>query len=551
MGRHGLLAILAATLALAVCVPADTTIDVVPSAGEGVMRLRVVDGADLVPARILLRDAVGAELVPAGALTLVGDCRDREVEETVADVAASARVEFADARTGSRQFYVAGPLASALPAGSYTMTGFRGPEYRLARQDFEILEGGETNVDLRLERWVDMAGEGWYSADTHLHVARPDGSRDGDLLAWLGAEDLHVGNLLQWGNLAGFFNSAHADFDPVEGGSGSRPAILLPGQENPRTEFLGHAMGLGPRHAVNLSRDYFNYPRFAVELHRAGGLVGIGHAGEWGGDATVALLGTWDLLDFVEVFTFRTPDYQYWYEALNAGLRVAATAGSDFPCGGGGVPPGSPRVYARPDGPLDAGSWADAVRRGRTFVTNGPMLDLAVDGRDMGAELVLPGPGEVTVSGRVRFDPERETIRALDLLRNGEVIEVHSVVTDPGEIAFTTTVRIQEASWLAIRAFGSKSGTVPQWRNTFAHSGAVFVRPENSPPPTATVRAGVVRRAWRERLEALFARLADPSEHDGLMGAGRDGATSGEFARHALSLMREIQRALESGQLPR
>jgi hypothetical protein len=421
----------------------------------------------------------------------------------------------------------------------------------VARTDFEIQKGGRTDVDLHLERWVDMAGAGWFSADTHLHVPRPDGTRDGELLAWLRAEDLHVGNLLQWGNLAGFFNSAHADFTPVAGGSRSRPAVLLPGQENPRTEFLGHAMGLGLRRAVNLPGDYFNYSRFATEIRRAGGLVGIGHAGEWGGDAAVALLGTWDLLDFVEVFTFRTPDYQYWYEALDAGLRVAATAGSDFPCGGGGVPPGSPRVYARPEGTLTAASWADAVRRGRTFVTNGPMLDLTVDRRGMGEELVLTGPGEVTVSGRVRFDPQRETIRALDLLRNGEVIEVFSAATAPGEIAFTATVNIHEASWLAIRAFGSKSETVPAWKNTFAHSGAVFVRPETSPHATATARAGVVRRAWRERLAALFARLADRDEHDRLIGVGKDRAASDEFARHALSLMREIQRALDYGQLPR
>ena len=543
--------ILAVSLVLAGSAPAEVRRPAAAQAGEGIVRLRALDGDDVVPARMLLRTESGVEVVPTGALTLVGECRDLSAAATLDDVAASARFEFPDARTGSRQFYVAGSLRSALPAGNYTITGFRGPEYRLAHQDFEIQEGSETVVDLGLERWVDMAGEGWHSGDTHLHVARPDGSRDEDLLAWLGAEDLRVGNLLQWGNLAGFYNAAHADFAPVLGEAGGRPTILLPGQENPRTEFLGHAMGLAPRHAVNLSRDYFNYSRFAAELRRAGGVVGIGHAGEWGGSASVALLGTWDLLDFVEVFTFRTPDYTYWYEALNAGLQVAATAGSDFPCGGGGVPPGSPRVYAQIDDGLGPDAWGDAVRDGRTFVTNGPMLDLAVDERGMGETLVLARAGEVTVSGRVRFDPERESVRALDVLRNGEVIEVHTVATAPGEIAFRTRVGIHEASWLAIRAFGSKTGTVPQWRNTFAHSGAVFVRPADSPPASATARAVTVRRAWRERLQDLFAQLADRSQHERLMGVGKDGAASDEFARHALGLLRELQRTLDYGQLPR
>ncbi len=540
---------LVAALLLAGCVPAEPTADIVPGTAEGVLTLRVLDGGDVVPARLLLRDAEGTEFVPPGALGLVGDCVDRSAPETIGDVVASSTAEFNDARTASRQFYLAGALRSALPAGRYAATGFKGPEYRRVRQEFQVSEGGRTSVDMLIERWVDMASEGWFSADTHLHVARPDGARDQDLLAWLAAEDLHVGNLLQWGNLAGFFNAAQADFTPVSNSSAARPAILLPGQENPRTEFMGHAMGLSPRHAVNLPKDYFNYSRFATELRRAGGLVGIGHAGEWGGGAAVALLSTWDLLDFVEVFTFRTPDYQYWYETLDAGLRVAATAGSDFPCGGRGVPPGSPRMYARIDGALSATSWADAVRRGRTFVTNGPMLELTVNGRGMGEELSVPAQGSVEVRGRLRFDPEQESIRALDLVRNGEVIEVFSTTTAPGEIAFTTSVRIHEASWLAVRAFGTKSNTAPQWRNTFAHSGAIFVRPEGSPPATATARAALVRGAWRERLAALRARLSDRSQHEILAGLGKDRAVADQFAGPALSLLREIQRALDHGAL--
>jgi hypothetical protein len=520
-------------------------------AGQGSVTLRTLDASAVVPTRLHLRRIDGGEIVPAAALPLLGDCSDLVAPRSPEELAATARLHFDHARSGTRQFYSDGDLNAPLAPGHYRVTAARGPEYRVATQDFEVVAGVETVVDLHLERWIDMAARGWFSGDGHLHVGRPDLSRDDELRTWLGGEDLRVGNLLQWGNARGFNNAVQADFAPARGAVGGVPYVVLPGQESPRTEFMGHVMGLGVRRAIALPTDYLNVSRQAMEIRGAAGLVGIGHAGEWGGDSTVALLGAWNLLDFIEVFTFRTPDYQLWYEALNAGLRVAATAGSDFPCGGGQVPAGSPRIYAQVADELDAAAWLDAVRAGRTFVTNGPMIEFSVEGVGMGETLELPGPGTVTVRGTVHFDPTQESLRAFDLLRNGEVVAVYSAATAPGAIAFETTVGIHESSWLAVRSFGSKSAAVGAWTNSFAHSGAVFVRPRGTAAPAATARALAVRRSWRARLTNLFDRLADRGSHASLQGVGTDSAVIDDFARQALSLMREIQRTLDYAGLER
>jgi hypothetical protein len=45
-------------------------------------------------------------------------------------------------------------------------------------------------------------------------------------------------------------------------------------------------------------------------------------------------------------------------------------------------------------------AWLESVKSGRTFVTNGPMLEFRVDGKGMGEEVDLKNPGRLVVEGR-------------------------------------------------------------------------------------------------------------------------------------------------------
>ncbi len=56
---------------------------------------------------------------------------------------------------------------------------------------------------------------------------------------------------------------------------------------------------------------------------------------------------------------------------------------------------GTVRTYARiPDGsPFTYDEWMKAIRRCETFVTYGPLLELAVDGTPMGGRIRVSGTG--------------------------------------------------------------------------------------------------------------------------------------------------------------
>ena len=81
-----------------------------------------------------------------------------------------------------------------------------------------------------------------------------------------------------------------------------------------------------------------------------------------------------------------------WYRALNCGFRLPAGAGTDAMANFASLrgPVGMNRVYVRTSARLDQRRLLDALRAGRTFATNGPLLGLRVDGRGVGDELRLP-----------------------------------------------------------------------------------------------------------------------------------------------------------------
>ncbi len=53
-------------------------------------------------------------------------------------------------------------------AGKYTFTVERGKEYQTLVQEL-VVESEPISLELKLHRWIDMAGRGWYSGDTHIH----------------------------------------------------------------------------------------------------------------------------------------------------------------------------------------------------------------------------------------------------------------------------------------------------------------------------------------------------------------------------------------------
>ena len=132
-----------------------------------------------------------------------------------------------------------------------------------------------------------------------------------------------------------------------------------------------------------------------------------------------AALGVADFFDINCIPSSETGSAAIYARLLNAGFRIAAAGGSDTFSDTSRDPPlGTGRTYVRlPEGagPED---WPLALRAGRSFSTNGPLLELDVDGHGMGDEVERPGPARLPVRARAVSAVPMERLM---VLVNGEV----------------------------------------------------------------------------------------------------------------------------------
>ena len=111
-----------------------------------------------------------------------------------------------------------------------------------------------------------------------------------------------------------------------------------------------------------------------------------------------------------------------WHRILNCGFKIPVVGGEDsisnlYRTALVGVN----RTYAYLGARLDWQGWIEAIRKGRTFATNGPLLEFNIDGKEEGEEIHLPAQGK-RVSVRARMISIVPVEKA-EILNNGKVVE--------------------------------------------------------------------------------------------------------------------------------
>jgi len=376
-----------------------------------------------------------------------------------------------DVRLGQRSYaYIDGTCQGWLPRGDVVVDVARGFEYEPLRQTVRI-QPGQRELTLRIGRVADMASEGWWSGDSHVHFLSTPGSQ----LEQQG-EDLRVVNLLQtqWGAL--FTNTEDFSGRPgvVDGGG----YVTYVGQEN-RQHALGHMLlwGLkepvmpwcsdGPDEAELGGALDATLSDWADRTHAQGGTVVAAHFPNPNGEPAV-LVAT-GRADAVEVLAHSDDAMLEYYRYLNSGYRLPLVGGTDKMSSA--VPVGLYRTYARLDEEFSYDAWCRAVRSGRTFLSGGPLVTLSVDGREPGDTVALPGPGTVSVHATVR---SIFPLSSLEVVCNGEVVA--RTAADGGRQAeISAELRIPANSWIACRAFGADYHLDEWGRQVFAHTSPVYV----------------------------------------------------------------------------
>jgi hypothetical protein len=149
------------------------------------------------------------------------------------------------------------------------------------------------------------------------------------------------------------------------------------------------------------------------------------------------------------------------YAVWNNGLKVSAVGGEDSISSlHASKLVGSERTYVHTGGKgLDMHAWLNGMREGRAFVTNGPLVELSVNGMLPAETVNLPaGGGRVHVEGRVRSVVPLQNVT---LLFNGQPVEQVPLSADRKSADLDKTLAVSGSGWYHLRAEGAPADRFP------------------------------------------------------------------------------------------
>jgi hypothetical protein len=497
-----------------------------PAAARLKMTVLSDDTGKAVPAMVSLRwKTCNLDRRPATALDLVPQFSGQGRQT-------SLRTPRLPGIRGKSFWVVPGPFEMSLPPGEWEVVVRRGVEHATVSGTFELRPGEHADKTYRPARWVNMPARGWYSGDDHVHCRILSDADAENLLTYVAAEDVYLANVVKMGDINRTFFQQRGFGKEYQVREGDR--ILSPGQECPRThEQLGHTLAMNTKAFVRDTAQYYLYDQVFDEVHRQGGLSGYAHINRdlFFVHRDMSLNIPRGKVDFGEILQFGNLGTDLYYEFLNLGYPLTASAGSDLPWGGS---IGEVRVYAYLGKKrFTADNWFAAFGRGNTFVTSGPMLELDIEGALPGDSIELDRDRPVTVRARLLVNPDLGADR-LELIGHGKVIKsVAGKGVGDREIVMEATVPVKGGLWLALKGRGTDG--------SLAHTTPVYI-------------AGKGRRFWKfDRVEKLVAkRLQQLGEIEHIVADARAAVANGaspslieiqELAKQGDQLLDRVRRA--------
>jgi Tol biopolymer transport system component len=410
-------------------------------------------------ARISVTDAAGRFYAPAGAWIHADDGFDR------------SRRSFEQ-----HYFHAQGAASIDVPAGAASIEIVHGMERRIESRQASVTAGQWASISTNLDEgaWTVPDAGHWVSGDVHVHMNYGGTYRNtpAHLVTQALGENLGMVHALIVNKEQRFPDIAYSGLrrDPA-----SLPdAIVVHGQEY-HTSYWGHLGLLDIADGIVLP-GYAGYPDTAAASlypmnadvadigHARGALVGYVHPFDdypeplaKPGEALTNELPVDVALgkvDYMEItgFSDHRVTARVWYQLLNLGFRIPAAGGTDAMANFASLrgPVGMNRVYVRvPDGEVKTQEWLDALKAGRSFATNGPLLGLRLGGAGVGEELKF-----TAAQPRVVFSAHLRSIVAvdhLDLVCNGSA--VRPLLRAPSDHAdIEGSIALNQSGWCVLRA---------------------------------------------------------------------------------------------------
>jgi hypothetical protein len=358
------------------------------------------------------------------------------------------------------------------PPGDTSIWVQRGFKYAPWRRTVKLDESGATlHVNLRKNDLPASFGA-FRSADLHVHMnygghyrntpetlARQARAEDLDVVY-----DLIVNKEERVPDISYFRKGP----DPASGDG----VLILHSQEY-HTSYWGHLglLGLSDHYLTPGFAAYQNSPLasaypdngvIADLAHAQGALVGYVHPFDTDIDPEKESSLSNELpadvangkVDYMEIvgFSDHKSTAHVWYRLLNLGFRIPAGAGTDAMANYADLrgPVGMNRVFLDTRGKATPAALLAALKAGRTFASNGPLLGLEIDGKHPGDTISRARPGALHYRVALRSPV---AVEHLELVRNGEVVKEFALTGDRRNFDAQGDLPVDASGWLLLRAW--------------------------------------------------------------------------------------------------
>ncbi|MDD2710941.1 MAG: CehA/McbA family metallohydrolase [Verrucomicrobiae bacterium] len=387
-------------------------------------------------------------------------------------------------------FHTPGSFDMKVPPGETKLIVTRGFEYEAKEVSVTLASNESRELPVKLRRLQRLPAEGWHAGDPHLHYIHYYGEQGmGERSHLAAATEICKAEGLSYAA----FQCGVKDHPQLPSTAGEDFIACL-GYEF-RNDAAAHFTWLNP-HSTRLLTSTRDFDCLAQidEAAADGGILYYNDIATLSKDITnvsahgycrelpiTAALGKMPVAEiFCAGISSADPIIKEWYRYLNLGFKLAAAASTDGGVFGGitahPFTPGFFRTYVH----CPELSWPAIVkgfRNGRLFVTNGPLIRLAANGREIGETVTLDGKQSAKLNCEIKASACLG-IEKVEIVKNGEVIK--TIVPDPGKDNINTRFEmdIRETCWLAARACGKSRKEIFPWaaRQTFAHTSPIYVQ---------------------------------------------------------------------------
>ena len=386
------------------------------------------------------------------------------------------------------------PGEITVPAAPLEIRALAGIETELTRQRIDL--AGKTRATLRvlLARIYRSRDQGYVAGNTHLHLMKLSKEQADRYL-----QEVPLADGLEVVFLS-YLERARADLEYTSNKYSHRDLERLShehlhwghGQEH-RHNFGSHGEGYG--HILLLDTPYIIHPvSIGPGITERGADApplqeGIDTARRLGGKVIWAhnSFGFEDIPNWVtgrvhanNIFdgSARGSYKDTYYRYLNVGLHVPFSTGTDW------FIYDFSRAYVTTDRPITPTEWLDRLAEGKSFITNGPLLEWTVDRQGVGSVIDLSKPSRLSARGRALG---RQDCKRIEVVRNGRVVAtaVSEKQGDHFAAALDVSLTIDAPCWLALRTPPPPVKEDPELQESvalnefggslFAHTSPIYV----------------------------------------------------------------------------